>query len=135
MKTQPLLRDLLLVFIGGGSGATLRALLLEVFPVEGLLPVTVLVINCAGALALGCLTGFLASSTASYWTPDALRSGQLLLGTGLLGGFTTYSTLALALAQLTAAGHWGAALLYASLSLAGGYLCASWGIRVGRRLG
>lgn len=135
MKTQPSLRDLLLVFIGGGSGATLRALLLQVFPVEGLLPLTVLVVNCAGTLALGCLTGFLVSSAASRWSSDALHVGQLLLGAGLLGGFTTYSTFALALAQLAAAGHWGAALLYASLSLTGGYLCAIWGIKLGGRFG
>lgn len=135
MKTRHSPRDLLLVFIGGGFGATLRALLLEVFPVEGLLPVTVLVINCAGVLALGCLAGFLASSAASRWDSGALRSGQLLLGTGLLGGFTTYSTFTLALVQLASAGHWGIALLYTSLSLTGGYLCAIGGIRAGRRLG
>lgn len=119
--------DLWLVFIGGGTGALARALLLAAWP-SPLFPLPVLVINLVGALALGCLTGYLARREAA----PRVRATRLLLGTGLLGGFTTYSTLALGLVQLGQDGRWGSALLYGGASLVGGYLLAVVGLKLGR---
>ncbi len=116
-----------LVFMGGGAGALARALLLQAWP-SPFFPVPVLAINLLGALALGCLTGYLAQREATS------RQGavRLLLGTGFLGGFTTYSTLALGLVQLGQDGRWASALLYGGVSLVGGYLLAGAGLRLGR---
>ena len=68
----------LIVFIGGGLGATLRwAVTLFVGA-----PVATWLVNIVGSFGLAWLTarGF------------GSESSRLLLGTGLMGGFTTYST-------------------------------------------
>lgn len=87
---------LALVLLGGTLGTSAReALTLAVPPVAGL-PAALLLANLAGALLLGVLLESLARRG-----PDlgARRSLRLLLGTGALGGFTSYSALSLAVAQ------------------------------------
>lgn len=80
--------DAAVVFIGGGVGAVARWLVGQAFPtVEGQWPLPTFAINVAGALVLGLVTGWLAGSL----DPRAPRF-SLLVGTGLLGGFTTFST-------------------------------------------
>ncbi|WP_237196017.1 fluoride efflux transporter FluC [Rothia nasimurium] len=120
----PTFRATWLVFLGGGAGALVRALLLAAFPVSGTLPVTVLVVNWVGAFLLALLTGALLAAAPGGVLTARAEELRLTLGTGFLGGFTTYSTFALALAQLTLAGHWWTAAGYALLSLVGGYLLA-----------
>lgn len=93
-----------------------------------MLPITVLIINWVGALLLGALTGAL----SRYPDSGIVGSTRLALGTGMLGGFTTYSSFAFALAQLGIAGQIGAALMYLTLSLAGGYLMAWAGLTWGK---
>lgn len=80
-----------LVFVGGSLGTATRATLTLVSaPADGF-PATIMGINIAGALLLGILLEAL-----SRRGPDegARRRARLLLGTGFLGGFTTYSALA-----------------------------------------
>ena len=66
----------------GAVGATARFLLDGVVSARAssIFPVGTLVVNLTGAFALGFVTGKLSG--------DA----QLLVGTGLLGGYTTFST-------------------------------------------
>lgn len=135
-------RDAALVFLGGGAGACLRVLLTTTFPTLesgqmepgeatlSLLPLTTLCINCAGAFALGLLLAYLAALGASTW-----RGVRMLLGTGLLGGFTTYSAFALQSVQLAAGGYWGVAVSYLLLSLLGGLVLALAGLKTGQLLG
>lgn len=129
----PTFRATWLVFLGGGAGALARALLLAAFPVSGALPVTVLVVNWVGAFLLALLTGALLAAAPGGVVPARAEELRLTLGTGFLGGFTTYSTFALALAQLTLDGYWGVAAAYALLSLVGGYLLAWAGWQLGGR--
>lgn len=84
--------------------------------------------NVTGAFALGLLTARLAGSTS----PRA-RRGALLLGTGVLGGWTTYSGLALqAVATAETSGLLaGAAVLV--VTVVAGLVAAALGLRVGRR--
>ncbi|MFC6353105.1 fluoride efflux transporter FluC [Rothia nasimurium] len=131
----PTFRATWLVFLGGGAGALVRALLLAAFPVSGTLPVTVLVVNWVGAFLLALLTGTLLAAAPGGVLSARAEELRLTLGTGFLGGFTTYSTFALALAQLTLDGHWGVAAAYALLSLVGGYLLAWAGWQLGGRWG
>lgn len=86
-------------------------------------PASVLVANIAGALLLGILTARLPASDL-----------RILLGTGVLGGFTTYSAFA-----VDSVGLWSAspalAAGYVVASLVGGLLAAWLGLRIGGSLG
>jgi fluoride exporter len=103
----------LLVAFGGGMGAWLRFLAGRI-AVPGAFPYATLGVNVAGSLAMGLLAGWLARQSGGG------ESVRLLIGVGLLGGFTTFSAFSLELVQLTQRGALGSAALYAGLSLAGG---------------
>ena len=113
---------LLLVSVGGAAGACARyALGLLVPDGPGGLPLATLLTNLLGCLLLGLLVGR---------RPDdaVLRP---LLGTGVLGGFTTFSALALQADRLLA-GRPLVALGYLAATTVGGLLCAAAGLRLGR---
>lgn len=75
---------LLLVALGGGVGAGLRYVLDRLIPARPRgFPLGILVVNVSGSFALGALTG-----AAALIAPEVV----LVLGTGLLGGYTTFST-------------------------------------------
>jgi CrcB protein len=117
------LRLIALVFLGGSVGTALRAGVGLLVPPFAGIPLATIAINVGGAFALGLLLAVLARRGPDHGRPRAMR---VLLGTGLLGGFTTYSTLAVETATLPPA--LGAAylaatvLLGASASLAGALL-------------
>ncbi|MDO7882979.1 fluoride efflux transporter FluC [Salinibacterium soli] len=117
------MRDVLAVLAGGLVGTGLRLGLDSVLPHEGF-AVSTLVANTVGALALGMLV-------ARLWdrVPSWLRAG---LGAGLLGSFTTFSALAVALVSLGAAGDWMPALAYLVATMALGLGAAWLGLRIGR---
>jgi CrcB protein len=91
--------------VAGGVGAGLRwladALLSRVLPAG--FPWPILLVNATGSLALGLLTGL---SLDAAW--------MAVLGTGLLGGYTTFSTVAVDTQLLTREGRteaaWGNAV-------------------------
>lgn len=109
---------LLAVFVGALVGAALRLGIDALLPHtdEGF-PWSTLLINAVGAFALGALV-------ARVWptAPDWLRAG---LGAGLLGTFTTFSALAVALVALADAGEWLLAIGYLLVTMVAG-LAAAW---------
>ena len=81
-----------LVAIGGAVGTATREACALTWPTPaGGFPLTILVINVVGAFALGLLLELLARRGSDGGRRRAVR---LLIGTGVLGGFTTYSTFA-----------------------------------------
>jgi fluoride exporter len=86
----------LIVFFGAGLGGISRhAVNLVVLRVLGPgLPIATLTVNVLGSLALGAIAGYV--SVRSHASPVV----QLFLITGILGGFTTFSTFALEAALL-----------------------------------
>ena len=102
--------DLIVVALGGATGSLLRYLGGALLPVSGNL--STFLLNVVGAFALG----WIATAPATR-TPRR----QLLLGTGLCGGFTTYSALAVGVAELSLT---GGALTAAALA-AGTVACAA----------
>lgn len=114
-----------LVLVGGTLGTAAReAVSLVLPPVDGV-PLGTLVVNLLGAFLLGVLLDSLARRG-----PDlgARRAGRLLLGTGALGGFTTYSALAVDTATLLGDGRTAAAAAYALGTLLVGALATGAGV-------
>ncbi|MFD4114231.1 fluoride efflux transporter CrcB [Streptomyces niveus] len=79
--------DYLLVAIGGVAGAPLRYLTDRAVQArhDSVFPWGTFSVNVVGSLILGLLTGAALSGTGGHTV-------QLLLGTGLCGAMTTYST-------------------------------------------
>ncbi|WP_183419402.1 fluoride efflux transporter FluC [Microbacterium proteolyticum] len=89
-----MLRDVVLVAVGGAIGTALRAgitLALGDDVGSALVPL----INVVGAFAIGILFGWRSRMSAS----SRAQHVQLFVGTGVLGGFTTYSALAVEAAE------------------------------------
>lgn len=122
------MRNLVAVAAGGAIGALARVALATVFPTAaGQLPWATLAGNLVGAVALGAVLTWL---TERVQVDPTVR---LALGTGMLGAFTTYSTLAVELNGLLVAGQILLAGAYASASLGLGLLGAIGGVRLARR--
>ena len=114
------------IVVGGGIvGALARYWLGTALPAPGGWPLPTLVINLAGAFALGILLEALARRG-----PDlgALRVARLLIGTGFMGAFTTYSTFAVDGVKLFSAGNATGALGYLAATLFGGAAVSALGI-------
>lgn len=119
----------LYVALGGFIGTGLReALSLWVPAHSGRMNWTILVVNVLGAFVLGFLLAFLANGIGEKGRRRTLR---LMLGTGALGGFTTYSTFATGAAELIRAGHTGTAVGYCTLTVGLGLLASVAGITAG----
>jgi CrcB protein len=115
------LRRVLLVALGGTIGTAARLGLGLALPEAGGFPVAILLANLLGALLIGVLAARLPASA----------DVRVLLGTGVLGGFTTYSAFMTGtLALWTEAPILAAA--YAAGSLALGLAAAALGLRLGR---
>jgi fluoride exporter len=80
-----------LVALGGVFGTATREALTLAVPSNGAFPLAIFLVNIIGAFLLGVLLEGLTRRG-----PDAgrRRTLRLLVGTGFLGGFTTYSALA-----------------------------------------
>ncbi len=107
------------IALGGAAGSVLRYVLNRWIGQPDGLPLGILVVNLSGTLALGLVaTLFLERIGVS----DNLR---LAITVGLLGGFTTFSTIWLDTLHLLNGGRWAWALANLMVSAAGG-LAAAW---------
>lgn len=77
-------------------------------------PWATLAVNLTGSLAMGLLAGWLGRHG------EAGEPMRLLLGVGLLGGFTTFSAFSLELMVLAERGQAGQAFIYAAVSVLAG---------------
>ena len=83
--------------------------------------------NLIGSLAMGLLVGWLARHGGA-----GQENLRLLLGVGLLGGFTTFSAFSLELVLLMERGSLGLALVYAALAVLAGFAAVFLGLSVMR---
>lgn len=130
-ETRPSV-TLALIFVAGAAGTLLRwgvSLLVPTAPWGW--PWATFVVNILGAFVLGALASAIAARGPVVGVRKSLR---LTLGTGLLGGFTTYSAFAVETGQLLGSRP-VIGVGYGVVTLAGGLAAAGVGLWVGPRIG
>jgi len=123
-------RSFALVAIGGAAGTLSRHGIAEALDGDRLFPLATFLVNVTGSFALGALLAVLLVRDHSA-PANRLR---LLLGTGFLGGYTTYSALAVETDTLLRGDHVALGLTYAVGSVVAGLVAASAGVAAGRRV-
>ena len=121
-------RETLAVFVGGFIGTVARAEVAEVLPADpGQWPWATFLVNVVGAFLLGYFTTRLQERLplSSYRRP--------LLGTGLCGGLTTFSTMQVELLHMFDGDDAGLALGYAVASVLAGFLAVALATSLVRR--
>jgi CrcB protein len=115
----------LLVFLGAGLGGCLRHAI-NLLGKSLTLPWATFFINVTGSLVMGLVVGYLAHRGS------LTQNTRLFFTTGLLGGYTTFSTFSLDAALLIQKGRPGAALAYVLGSVGLGLLGLFAGMRLFR---
>ncbi|WP_117879428.1 fluoride efflux transporter CrcB [Aureibaculum luteum] len=110
------MKQLILVFIGGGFGSVARFLVAKYFnSASSGIPYGTFLANVLGSLLIGLILGLAAKN-------DTLTQNQtLLLATGFCGGFTTFSTFAYENHVFLKAGDFASFFVYAIGSVALGF--------------
>ncbi|WP_427968465.1 fluoride efflux transporter CrcB [Altererythrobacter sp.] len=109
------------VALGGAVGAVLRYQLGRAMThwlgpnVVTAFPWATLAANVIGSFAMGVLAGWLARHGS-----EASGQIRLLLGVGMLGGFTTFSSFSLEMMLLLERGQTGTAVTYGAVSVIAG---------------
>jgi len=104
------------VFAGGALGTLARAALAQAFPHSATSwPWPTFAVNIVAAFLLGYFVTRLQERLplSSYRRP--------LLGTGICGGLSTFSTMQVEILKMISAGAWGLAVAYAAVSIVAGY--------------
>lgn len=96
--------------------------------VDGSFPVTTFAVNLLGCLIIGAFMTVI----TEVWTAHRLL--RPFFGTGVLGGFTTFSTYSLDIAGLLRGGHGGTALLYLLATAVGAIAAVAVGMFATRQL-
>ncbi|MEO6997296.1 MAG: CrcB family protein [Terracoccus sp.] len=120
-----------LVALGGALGTAAREGVSLALPPTGPFPLAIFVVNVTGAFALGLLLEMLLRHGPDQGLRRSLR---LLVGTGFMGGYTTYSTLAVGAGQSVISGQPVVGLVYAFVSVVVGAAAAFAGIATGTEL-
>lgn len=119
----------LIVMLGGAVGALARYHLgrTAVALCGPAFPYGTWIANVAGGLAMGLLAGWLARLPSGGG-----EAARLLLGVGVLGGFTTFSAFSLETVQMIGRGQGALAALYVVSSVAAAILAVMAGMQIAR---
>ncbi|WP_230973404.1 fluoride efflux transporter FluC [Aeromicrobium terrae] len=118
-----------LVLLGGAAGTALRDAIERASGGSDGFPWATFGINVSGALVLAMLVEALALRGSDV---GRRRRWRLLLGTGFLGGYTTYSTFGVETDTLLRDGRPGLAMTYALATVLAGLVVSVLGIKVAR---
>jgi fluoride exporter len=106
-----MLKNFLLVALGGGIGAMLRYFFSSIIK-HSTFPYNTLLINIAGSLLIGIVFGL---SEKSNGISEQIK---LFVATGICGGFTTFSAFSVENMQLIKEGNYATAVVYIFASVA-----------------
>lgn len=122
------MQHLILVMLGGalGSGARFGIGRLTLAQFGPSYPWGTLAVNLIGGLAMGLLVGLLARIAQ----PE--QNYFLFIGTGILGGFTTFSAFSLDAVSMIQRGAIGSAAIYALISVIGSMVALLAGLATAR---
>lgn len=122
--------EILLVFIGAGSGGVLRFLLgnLIYYYTGRLFPYGTLVINLTGSFIIGVMYIII---TQKFNNLSPALSALILVG--LLGGYTTFSSFSLETLKLFQEGKLTNAFINIIVSVTAGLICTYLGIKLGNK--
>jgi CrcB protein len=123
-----MLKNILLVGIGGFAGSISRYLVYAWLERGRSLPLGTMTVNFAGSLILGIFIGYYMGKGAE---PNNLR---LLLAVGFCGSFTTFSTFALEMWDMLTDNRTDVMILYLLASITGGLLLVFIGIWLGKMI-
>jgi len=121
-----MLRNILLVALGGAVGSVARYLLSAVAQeqAQSSFPWGTLTVNAVGCFAIGFITALAAGH--SLISPSL----KLILTTGFCGGFTTFSTFINETVTLSNSGSSPLAILYVTVSVILGFIAAILGMQL-----
>lgn len=117
-----------IVAVGGTFGTLSRYGIAQGMHPDTQFPWATFLVNVTGSFVLGALLAALIVHEDS----GHRRTTRLLLGTGFLGGYTTYSSLAVETDTLLRTDHAALGLTYALVTVIGGLLAAFAGIAAAR---
>jgi len=124
-----------LAAVGGGLGAAGRYAVDEWVSARWRrdYPLGTLIVNVTGSFLLGVLVGLLVEDATGSAAESAAGSAGVmaLLGTGMLGGYTTFSTASLGTVKLALDGRRGSALIYGVGTLLASVAAAGLGLWLG----
>ena len=113
-----MIKNALLVGLGGGIGSILRYVLSIIVTVNSF-PLATLVVNITGSFFIGCIMGMSARDGSFN------ESWKLFLATGICGGFTTFSAFSAENVQMLQNGRYALLIVYAATSVLAG-IAAAW---------
>ncbi|MBB2955243.1 protein CrcB [Bifidobacterium commune] len=124
---------IILSLIAGGACGSLDRVVLSAFQSSNVLwPWITGVINLVGSFLLGCVTAYMSTLGPDTGVRKLVR---LFLNTGLIGGFTTYSTFMLEVVKRLECGRTFIAFIYLFSCIIAGLVCAMVGFAAGKAMG
>jgi len=123
-----MIKNFLIVGLGGGAGSILRYAVQKVFQAQSVssFPTGTLLVNIAGCFLIGILWSLV--SRTLTWNEEM----KLLLMTGFCGGFTTFSAFTLEGIGLLKDNKAALFFIYLTASVVGGLLATVIGIRIAK---
>jgi fluoride exporter len=120
-------KTVILVFVGGTLGAILREFTMLMVPnLADSFPLDILVANLVAAFLLGLVTALHRRQIVS-------EGAEMLVGTGIAGGLSTFSSFAYGAVVLMSVSTASAAVasVYVVISLVLGYIAVTVGLKLG----